>query len=154
MTKVVINNCFGGFSLSKKAVARMAELQGRPCYFFTSTLGKDDRYAPTTLDAKDFMWTAFDIPNPNEALAADKPWHEMTMDEKMAHNAKYTSHIINEREGDRTDPILIRVVEELGEEADGMCARLKIVEIPDGVEWVIDEYDGNETIDEKHRSWS
>ena len=30
----------------------------------------------------------------------------------------------------------------------------KIVEIPDGVQWEITEYDGKECIKEKHRSWS
>jgi hypothetical protein len=54
---------------------------------------------------------------------------------------------------ERTDPILIQVVEELGKDADGPCAELEIVEIPDDVEWEIDEYDGYESIHEKHRSW-
>lgn len=53
----------------------------------------------------------------------------------------------------RTDPILIRVVEELGEKADGWAASLEVVEVPDGIEWYIDEYDGRETVRETHRSW-
>lgn len=32
--KVVINKCFGGFSISKKAVKMLAEMEGRKCYFF------------------------------------------------------------------------------------------------------------------------
>ncbi|MGZ8405861.1 MAG: hypothetical protein ACXW38_09290 [Nitrospira sp.] len=35
----------------------------------------------------------------------------------------------------RDDERLVRVVEELGEEANGHCAELKIVEIPDDVAW-------------------
>lgn len=54
----------------------------------------------------------------------------------------------------RADPNLVEVVEELGEKADGDCAELKIVEIPDGVCWMIDEYDGIEWISEVHRTWS
>ena len=54
----------------------------------------------------------------------------------------------------RDDPILIQVVEELGEKANGMSASLKIVEIPDDVEWIIQEYDGIEHVAEKHRTWS
>ena len=53
----------------------------------------------------------------------------------------------------RTDPKLIKCVEELGEAAGGQFANLKVVEIPDDVGWYIDEYDGWETIHEKHRWW-
>jgi hypothetical protein len=57
-------------------------------------------------------------------------------------------------EEDRADPVLIAVIEELGsEKASGDFAKLHIVEIPDGVDWEIDEYDGIESISEKHRSW-
>lgn len=55
---------------------------------------------------------------------------------------------------DRHHPELIRVIEELGEKANGACASLRIVEIPDGTEYVVEEYDGNEHIAEKHRTWS
>ena len=53
----------------------------------------------------------------------------------------------------RTSEGLIQCVKELGSEANGDHAQLEIVEVPDGVEWRIDEYDGLETIEEKHRSW-
>ena len=53
----------------------------------------------------------------------------------------------------RDDPDLINVVEKLGESANGDFANLEIVEIPDDVEWEIDEYDGMESVDEVHRSW-
>jgi hypothetical protein len=56
--------------------------------------------------------------------------------------------------GQRNDPDLIAVVEELGDRANGFAASLKIVEIPYGVEWQIDEYDGDEWVAEKHRTWS
>lgn len=54
---------------------------------------------------------------------------------------------------DRDDPMLVKVVEELGDVANGDCAKLKIVEIPDGVNWEVSEYDGNEHIAEKHQTW-
>ena len=54
----------------------------------------------------------------------------------------------------RKDPRLIAAIEKLGErKASGRYAELRIVEIPDDVDWQIDEYDGFETIHEKHRSW-
>lgn len=54
----------------------------------------------------------------------------------------------------RDHPALVAVVEQMGDAADGWCAELKVVEIPDGVEWKIEEYDGRESIHEKHRSWA
>lgn len=53
----------------------------------------------------------------------------------------------------RDDPILIQVIEELGEEANDELSKLKIVEIPENVEYYIDDYDGIETIHEKHEEW-
>lgn len=49
--------------------------------------------------------------------------------------------------------VLVQVVRELGARANGSHADLEVVEIPDDVEWIISEYDGAETIEEKHRSW-
>lgn len=54
----------------------------------------------------------------------------------------------------RDDPFLVKVVEELGEKANTIMSELKIVEIPNDVEWWIDEDEmGPETIREKARSW-
>jgi CYTH domain-containing protein len=49
---------------------------------------------------------------------------------------------------ERHESVLIEIVEKLGDEANGMYAELKIVEIPDNVKYSIHEYDGNEHIDE------
>lgn len=54
---------------------------------------------------------------------------------------------------ERDNPILVKVVETLGEEANTEYSSLKIVEIPDDVDYYIDDYDGMETIEECHRSW-
>jgi hypothetical protein len=53
----------------------------------------------------------------------------------------------------RDDPELVRVVEALGAEANGKHAELKVIQIPDDVDWEINEYDGNEHVAEKHRTW-
>ena len=55
---------------------------------------------------------------------------------------------------ERDDPILIEVIEELGPMAYGSDSNLKIVEIPDYVKWVIENYDGMEWVSEVHRIWS
>lgn len=54
---------------------------------------------------------------------------------------------------DRSDKDLIDVIEEMGEEAWGGYAELAIVDIPDDVEYTIEEYDGIEWVAEKHRTW-
>ena len=54
---------------------------------------------------------------------------------------------------DRKDPALVRVVEEMGKASWGKYAELKVVEVPDDVDWYIHEYDGSESIHEAHRSW-
>jgi hypothetical protein len=53
----------------------------------------------------------------------------------------------------RNDPILVEIVEQLGEAANRDYAELKVVEIPDDVQWTVEEYDGAEWIAEKHRTW-
>jgi len=53
----------------------------------------------------------------------------------------------------RNHPLLVRVVEELGEKANGYLANLRIVNIPDGTEFVIEEEDGFEWVAEEHRKW-
>lgn len=48
---------------------------------------------------------------------------------------------------DRFDPILVRVVEELGDEANTLYSALRIVDLPPGTRYRIDEYDGNECVE-------
>jgi hypothetical protein len=59
----------------------------------------------------------------------------------------------SDREIVRNDPVLVEIVERLGSESNGLYSDLKIVEIPDDVDWEIMEYDGMEHIAEKHRTW-
>jgi len=54
----------------------------------------------------------------------------------------------------RDSPRLVAVIEKLGKKASGEMGELKIVEIPDDVEWTIKEYDGKEWVAEVHRTWS
>ena len=59
----------------------------------------------------------------------------------------------DDRDIPRDDPYLVQIIHELGEDADGRYAELKIVEIPANVDWFIEEYDGREWVAEKHRIW-
>ncbi len=87
MPKVVVNKCYGGFSLSKLAMERLG------------------------------------LPIP----------------EKSAFGMYFP-------EMERDDPRLVAVIEELGDKANGACAKLRVIEVPDGQPWEIDEYDGLESV--------
>ena len=51
----------------------------------------------------------------------------------------------------RDDPLLVQVVEELGEEASDYT--LKIVEIPEDIKWYFMSFAGTEYIAEHHKTW-
>jgi hypothetical protein len=54
---------------------------------------------------------------------------------------------------DRSDPNLVKIVEQMGASASSRMADLSVVEIPDDVQWHISEYDGIEHVAENHRTW-
>ena len=53
----------------------------------------------------------------------------------------------------RSDPVLVGVVEELGDEASSCSGDLSVVEIPNGMKWGIINYDGKEWIVDRDRTW-
>jgi len=53
----------------------------------------------------------------------------------------------------RNDNILVQMVEENSELYSGSSSRLRVVEIPADVDWEIKDYDGQEHVAEKHRTW-
>lgn len=54
----------------------------------------------------------------------------------------------------RTDPLLIEAVEALGQDSWGRNAELKVVEVPDDVDWYVCHIEsGIEEVREKHRIW-
>lgn len=56
---------------------------------------------------------------------------------------------------DRTDPILVQVVEELGDAANGYCADLCVRELEPGTKYRLQEYDGSEWVEtEEDILWS
>lgn len=138
--KIVVNKCFGGYSLSTKATSKYYELKGIKAYHFSEDYNSDyknRKYIP--FEGKDgFFIHTFSVPNPND------------FEEKEL----WKNYFLTNRPDDRTDPLLIQAIEEIGEkESSGSCASLEIIEIPDDVKWQIDEYDGIESIHEQHRSW-
>ncbi len=54
----------------------------------------------------------------------------------------------------RADPVLVSLIEEFGSASiSGKCASLRIVEIPDDIQWSIYEAEGLELIVEESRCW-
>lgn len=148
--KIAINKCYGGFSLSPLAVQEIAKAKGKPCYFFKYTILSRE-YTPISLEEADkaLLWCAFTVPNPQ-----DYKLHERDPDGSFTSaNNRNNQIMIDPRPDNRADPILIHVIETLGDKANGSCAMIKIIEIPDGIQWEIGEYDGLEHIDEVHQTW-
>jgi hypothetical protein len=135
--QIVLNKCYGGFSISHKAIMRYYELKGIPLYPFESTYNMKK-------NTESFTWYEGD------GNSYDILYFTKVFSNGMPDSETY----ISVREFERNDPLLVRVVKELGDKANGMCAELAIVEIPDDVDYQIDEYDGIEWIAEKHRTWS
>lgn len=137
--KVVINKCYGGFGLSHEAMLRYAEIKGITVYPEESGYGFVKYYTVPV-----HQRTPEDVGN----------WYELPIAERQRLNDQWRSERINDLEIPRNDDALVQVVEELGsKKASGRFAELKIVNIPDGINWDVDEYDGLETVVETHRSW-
>lgn len=155
MKKIVINKCHGGFSLSPKGLKRWAELNGQECYFFKASFSSE-KYTPLTLEEatkERILWSAYTIPNPEEVLPDQSNWHELTDEEKKKSNEEYEKYSLCARSIKRDDPNLVKVVKELKKEANGFAADLKVVSIPDDVDWEIEEYDGLEWVQRKTEKW-
>lgn len=132
--EIVINACYGVFRLSNKAVERYYELKCKPVYFYT----RDN-------NSKFFIKTDS---NSAFAHAYSEDFGDRVPDDCIN---KYCIDITGDI--DRTDPVLIKVIKELRDEATGYGASLRIVEIPDDVNWIIEEHDGMEHVSEVHRTW-
>jgi hypothetical protein len=128
--KVVYNGCYGGFSLSHAAIMRYAELKGLQVYPFVDAriaYGADMReqkMRPATAADTKNAWCVHYCTTPE--YSEETYWRGDNME--------------------RDDPVLVQVVEELGPEANGMCANLQIEDVPAGTFFRIDEYDGNERV--------
>lgn len=146
--KIVLNNFYGLFGLSPLAIKRIAELMGKECYFFKDSHSFPEKYVRQTIEQleDELSFYVFTVSNPNDYITEDSvdEWTDI-----------FRSILFEPENLERHDPLLVQVVEELGEKANGKYSRLKIVEIPDGVDYVITSTDGSwEIIREKHRIWS
>jgi hypothetical protein len=138
--KLVINGCFGGFGLSDEAVMRYAEIKGITLY------PEQNELSPILGN------TYWKVPKEKRTPPLED-WHTHPLEARQASNQAYEREVLTPRNIPRNDPALVTVVEEMGDKASGRCAALEIVEVPDDVNWQIEEYDGNEHVAEAHRTW-
>ena len=131
MAKIVYNACYGGFGLSHEAVLRYAEVKGITLYH------KDESG----------IFTHYYLcpPDEFERLQDEDHNNPIRQGRYERSNAMYFSPSNIER----NDPALVQVVEELGDRANGQCAKLRIAEVPAGTLYRVDEYDGNESVETK-----
>jgi len=124
--KLVVNRCHGSFGLSDAAYERMIELG---------------------IEAVEYT--------------RDKSWNgkKVIFDSSLAsgscklHNDRMYWDTWTRNYENRSDEILVQAVEELGDKASDNLSYLVVVEVPDDVEFFIDDYDGFETVRENHRTW-
>lgn len=146
--KIVINKCFGGFGLSEAAYEQLIAW-GVPVRKYVEQERDPETllYEPQPLNDGEVIFDR-DLTPPETDSFSEIYWkYRGTSDIARRYWDTWTRE-------NRAHLLLIRVVEHLGEKANGSCAELAVVEIPDGVEYEIDEYDGNEHVAEVHRTWS
>ena len=141
--KVSINKCHGGYCFSDEATLELLK-RGSPVVKLTPY----DKYYGSTFEAMI-----------SEKEKADKIAKDKAMWSRMNHGVVYTDDgVVSSADrydsGSRHDPILIALIEEWGgKRVSGKCADIQIVEIPDGIKYEIEEYDGREHIAEAHSTW-
>lgn len=138
MKKVILNKCFGGFDVSKEAYMLYAKKKGLTLYLYES----------------EFINRKFIYKKVNDDNSIFRHYFIKDMGDNVEiSNEDYEKYCLYLKDEHREDPILIEVVEELGEKTSGRFGNLKVVEIPDDLEYVIDEYDGIETLHQKVKEW-
>jgi hypothetical protein len=120
MTKFVLNDCYGGFGLSEDAMRLYAQKKGIPFYIWRDQSSRHLTKLYFTAD-------------PTGMSKIDGDFYE--------------KYLLCDQTIERNDPVLVEVVEELGDKANGDCARLYIEELPKGTQYHIKEYDGKEWIE-------
>lgn len=137
--EIVLNKCYGGFGLSPLAIKAYLKRKGKDCYFYNQTKYKhsDKKNEFTLVKTSKSDTVRFNIFTKN-------------LGETFSKWPKEKGVYFYDRDIERSDPDLIAVVKKLGEKANGWAAELRIVDIPDGIDYSISDYDGIETAEEPH----
>lgn len=138
--KVILNKCFGGFRPSAEAYKLYAHKKGIELYPYETSLQNFKRITWETAIKNGSFWVSYFTKDFGE--------------NPVISDAEYVEYVLYMRDNKwREDPILVEVVEELGRRASSPLSHLVVVEIPDGLDYVIDDYDGFETLHERVEEW-
>ena len=138
--KIILNGCYGGFGLSYEAMFLYWHARCRDLYFYRdisvydgySKIHKYERISLSDIQRSRNTWTGFIY---------------CTTEDQGEYLDHFPEDVVSDRDIDRTDPILISIVETIGPKAaSGRFASLYIEEIPNGTLYKIDEYDGLESL--------
>ena len=143
MAKVILNKDYGGFQVSAKAHKLYAERLGKELFYYIGEYIKPNvvykKVSYEDFIKKNTLFYFYSFKDLGDNISKDIVREdcdcELYLDEQY-----------------REDPLLIQIVEELGEEASGYAGTLKVVEIPDELangNYMIDDYDGIETLHAK-----
>ena len=136
--KVILNKCYGGFGVSQEAYELYAKKKGIEIFSYKLECRNDKPIYRKTDTGSSILTHVFTKDFGDYVELSDD------------NSEKY---ILELRGNHREDPVLIEVVEELGERANSPFSKLVVVDIPDGMEYEIDEYDGLETLHQKVKKW-
>ena len=144
--KIAINNDYGGFCLSAKAMKKIAELKGHEVFFYKREKSNIDEEIYIKVDEEMFD-KSYGFGFGMKCVKKDYG------DKVRAFGNEVDCFEDRRWNNKRNDPDLIKAIEELRKKASAYRSDIIVIEIPDDVEWIIQDYDGIEWVAEKHRVW-
>lgn len=144
--KIVINRCYGGFDLSKKAqdAIFVRKIGKHPVWYYKSV--KDTIDIGRIIYLRACCLEEAQCRTGSTLLFGPRAFSEDVGERIDEADGEVWDKEIDARDLPRDDLDLIAVVEAMGDEAKTELSRPEIREIPDGSFWKIDNYDGIETL--------
>lgn len=149
--KIVVNKCYGGFGISLEALTELVKRNAdciESCTPKNYYGGENENYRHKKDWEQRWNEDFSELEDIGDGFKADKRRQYNVYKNGLLYMLKDRSN-----NSTRTDKDLVEVVELMGKKASGSLSKLQVVEIPDDVNWEIDEYDGIESIHEVHRVW-